>query len=295
MRGTYTGEVELAHQSFGSKSDPAILLIMGLGAQMVQWPDLFCEALAERGFHVIRFDNRDVGESTWLDGHPPPNLMRLLLRKRLGLTCAVPYTLEDMARDAVGLLDALGIQQAHVVGASMGGMIAQLLAIHHPERVLSLTSIMSTTSNPRLPRAPRDIARRIMVPAPDPANFEACVQHSMGLNRLLMSPAYPSTDEALRERVERVVSRGVNPPGKLRQIAAITVTTDRRPGLARLNIPSAVIHGNADRLVPPAHGLDIARVSPKAEMELIDGMAHDLPIALAPRMIDVIVRTANRA
>ncbi|MFV0477526.1 MAG: alpha/beta fold hydrolase [Parahaliea sp.] len=294
MRGTYRGHIELAHQEFGFKKKPPILLIMGLGAQMVQWPDVFCEELASRGFRVIRFDNRDVGESTWLDSCSAPSLIRLTVLRRLGFACSVPYTLEDMADDAIGLLDTLGIPEAHVVGASMGGMIGQLMAIYHPERVLSLTSIMSSTGNPCLPRAARELTRKIIMPSPDVNDFEACVQHAMRINKLLMSPAYPSTDEQLRERVEQVVSRGVNPAGKLRQIAAIMVADDRRCGLARLRIPSAVIHGNADRLVPVAHGLDIASVTPEAELELIDGMAHDLPTALVPRMVDIIERTARR-
>ncbi|MFV0276738.1 MAG: alpha/beta fold hydrolase, partial [Parahaliea sp.] len=265
------------------------------GAQMVQWPDPFCEALAERGFYVIRYDNRETGTSTWLEQYPPPNLPLLFLGARLGLPCRVPDTLDEMAGDAMALLDVLEVPRAHIVGASMGGMIAQLVAIIHPERTLSLTSIMSTTGHRSLPRADRDIMRSILQPPTDTSDFEACVQYSMKINRLLMSPGYPATDQQLRERAERVVSRGVNPAGRMRHLAAVTVGGDRRSGLSKLRLPSSVIHGVCDALVPPAHGMDIARVTPGAELELIDVMAHDLPLPLISRMVDVIVRTAGRA
>lgn len=270
-----------------------ILLIAGLGVPMIRWAVPFCELLAVQGFRVIRFDNRDVGLSTHLHGAPVPDFAALAEAVARGERPAVAYTLDDMAVDTVGLLDALGIDRAHLVGRSMGGMIAQLVAATHPHRVLSLAAIMSSTGNPALPQAAPQVMAALARPAPDPAADEAgFLDHSVAFARLIASPPF---DEAVhRAQALAEARRAYDPAGFARQIAAIAATGDLRPRLAGITAPTLVVHGADDPLVPPAAGRDIAATVPGAELTIIDGMGHDLPPALHGPVADAILGNISR-
>jgi pimeloyl-ACP methyl ester carboxylesterase len=283
------GDVELCYETFGRPDDPAMLLVMGLATQMLGWHEEFCAELAERGFHVVRFDNRDVGRSSRLSHLRPPTLRQLALRDRR----AAGYTLEDMADDAMGLLDHLGIERAHVVGASMGGMIAQTIAIRHPDRVLSLTSIMSTTGGrftgqPALRVLPVFLKRA-------PRGRDAYVEHTTKLYDLIGSPGFERDEDELRERLGRAYDRGIDPAGSGRQLAAIMTASDRSPQLRRLDVPTVVIHGTADKLVNPSGGRATAKAIPGARLVTVEGMGHDLPRGAWPQLIAAIAENAARA
>lgn len=285
--------IELEYESFGRTGDPALLLVMGLGAQMILWHDEFCGALAERGFHVTRYDNRDVGRSTWLDAAGMPDVLGALAAAGAGRPIEAPYRLSDMAADAVALLDELGAGSAHVVGASMGGMIAQTLAIEHPARVRTLTSIMSTTGHPGLPPARPEAMALLMTPLP--TGRAAQIERSVEASRVIGSPAYPSDPAELRALAGRAYDRGVNPPGFARQLVAILASGSRRAALAGVRAPTLVIHGGADPLVPVEAGRDTAAAVPGAELLEIPGMGHDLPRALWPTLVDAIVKHTEQA
>ncbi|GLI24332.1 pimeloyl-ACP methyl ester carboxylesterase [Xanthobacter flavus] len=288
--------LDIAFDSFGPLDGEAILLIAGLGVQMIRWPDAFCAALAGYGFRVIRFDNRDAGGSIHLDQYAPPDLGPLVAALMAGRRPEVPYTLHDMAADAVGLLDALAIPRAHVVGLSMGGMIAQIMASEHPGRVLSLTSIMSGTGNPALPQAEPDVLAMMMRPAPDPVLDEAgFVAHSLAFARRIAGPAHPVDDGAHRRLVLEEARRAHDPRGARRQLAAMVVAGDRRARLATIALPALVIHGACDPLIPPACGADTAASITGAEFLLVEGMGHHLPASLHRRVADAIVRLARSA
>ncbi len=291
-----TNGLDLAYDSFGSEADEALLLIAGLGVQRIRWAEPFCEMLAGQGFRVIRFDNRDAGCSTHLSQHAPPDLGALVAALRAGRRPVVPYTLVDMAADAVGLLDALAIPRAHVVGLSMGGMIAQIMASEHPGRVLSLTSIMSGTGNPALPQAEPDVMALMMRPVPDPARDEAgFLAHSLAFARRIAGPDHPVDEAAHRRLVLEEAKRSHDPAGAGRQLAAMVVAGDRRARLATIGVPVLVIHGACDPLIPPACGADTAAAIPGAEFLLVDGMGHHLPASLHERVADAIVRAARSA
>ena len=260
---------------------------MGLGAQLTVWPLPFVEALVARGFRVIRFDNRDVGLSTKIERAGVPNLYAIVAQQFLRFRPQVPYTVADMADDAAGLLDALGIRSAHVVGASMGGMIAQHLAARHPDRVLSLTSMMSTTGNPMLPMASFD-AMRALIRRPRSQSMDALIAHGMELTRTIAGPGYPMDEEMLRARVRENIERASYAPGFTRQLAAIIADGDRRPMLRRLRVPAAVIHGTADPLIPLACGRDTAANIPGARLVELERMGHSLPLELIPAIVDAI-------
>jgi pimeloyl-ACP methyl ester carboxylesterase len=283
------GELQLCYQTFGADDAPPMLMVMGLGTQMVMWDDELCETLAGRGLRVIRFDNRDIGRSTILRDRPTPSLRQLALRDGRG----APYSLDEMAADAVGLLDALGIDSAHVVGASMGGMIAQLIAINHPERVRSLVSIMSTTGGRRvgLPR-PGMIPLLVRKPRPD---REGYVSDMVSTLRTIGSKRYPSETERLRRLAERCYERGHDRSGSPRQLAAIQTARDRTAELRELQVPAAVIHGSDDPLIRVSGGRATAKAIPDARLLVLDGMAHDLPRPLWPEIVDAIVQTAEAA
>jgi len=269
--------IEIEYETFGPEDAPAVLLINGLGSQMTRWPVPFCEKLVARGYRAIRFDNRDVGRSTWFQSGDR-------------------YTLSDMAADAAGLLDHLKIDKAHVAGVSMGGMIAQTVAIEHPSRVLSLTSIMSATGAPGTMDATPEAAAVLTQVAPDPAvDEDAFVVHGMKNARTIGSPGYPWSDEALRERVLSEMRRAYNPKGVQRQRGAIGASGDRTEKLTQLNVPTVVLHGETDPLIPKAGGEATARAIPDAELRIIPGMGHDLPEALYDTIIDAIVAAADRA
>ncbi len=286
--------LRLAYDEFGTEHDTVILLIMGLGTQMIAWPDVFCEDLAARGYRVIRFDNRDIGLSQKMEGAQSPGLASLMLRSRLGMSLRVPYKLHDMAEDAVDLMNALGVGSAHLVGASMGGMIAQLIAAHYPNRVLSLTSIMSTSGRRSLPGANREVAMH-MLRRPRNSDPETLLQYTMRTYRLIGSPAYPPSDEILRGKIAAAFKRSYYPMGYRRQMAAIVASGDRVAVLKQVKAPTLVIHGTADPLVRVEGGIDTAKLVPGARLELLDGMGHDLPQPLLPRIADLIGSHAKTA
>ena len=283
--------ISLHYDRHGDPDAPPLLLVMGLGAQMTLWPIELVEALANRGFHVIRFDNRDIGLSHKFHGTRGPGILKMLVFDRLGLQLRAPYTLADMAADGIGLLDALGIERAHVVGASMGGMIAQHMAFAHPQRVASLTSIMSSTGHRKLkptdPKAVRALTRR-----PKSMDQEVLIAHGMGIARAIGSPGFPAAEDRLRERVAANVRRSVYPEGFIRQLAAIMADGCRRERLARIAAPTLVLHGEDDPLIPLEHGQDTARHVPGARLTTFPGMGHDLPLELIEPMADAIARHA---
>ena len=281
------GEIRLCYETFGNQSDPPLLLIMGLATQMIWWEDEFCRQLAARGFRVTRFDNRDIGRSTVLSDRPVPTRGQLFRRDR----SAASYALDDMAEDVTKLLDHLQIPSAHIVGISMGGMIAQLLAIRHRQRVRTLVSIMSTTGNRRVGWTdPRLLPQLLRSPKLDRASY---VQDTIMNRRIIGSKIYPAGDERVKALAERSFERGLHPDGAARHLAAIATAADRTPALRQLDVPTTVIHGAADRLVRPSGGRATAAAIPGARLVLIDGMAHDVPPALWPRVIGEIVETAN--
>jgi pimeloyl-ACP methyl ester carboxylesterase len=280
--------LDIEYESLGDASAPAILLIMGLGMQLIAWPDAFCQLLVERGFRVIRFDNRDAGLSGRGGGNRRPNLVWAMLKARLRLPLRPPYTLNDMAADAIGLIDGLGIAWVHVVGASMGGMIAQVLAARFPQRVLSLTSIMSSSGNPGLSRPRKDAMRALMSRPRDPHDAEIVIEHLMRVFGVIGSPAYPADPAELRLRVGRSVRRGYYPAGVARQLLAVIASGDRRSLLRTIVAPTLVIHGAADPLVPLDAGKDTAGNIPDAKLMVIEGMGHDLPAALYERLAEAI-------
>ena len=283
--------IEIEYEDHGPRGAPAVLLVMGLGAQLVRWPIELVDGLVAHGFRVIRFDNRDVGLSTKFDHCPVPNIVWTAAAARIGLTPAVPYTLSDMAADAVGLLDALGIRAAHVVGASMGGMIAQLVAADHPERVLSLTSIMSTTGHPALSR-PTMRCTAMMLRHPRSDDLEAIVAHGVAAARMI-GGTFPMEDAFMAERIRSETQRNRHPAGFLRQMAAIVADGDRTRRLSRIAAPTLVIHGSADPLVPVAGGRATARAIPGARLLEIAGMGHTLPPQLVGRITHAIAAHAR--
>jgi pimeloyl-ACP methyl ester carboxylesterase len=283
------GDVELCYERFGDPRDPALLLVMGLGTQMLGWHDDFCTQLAGRGFHVIRFDNRDIGRSSRLSHIEPPTLRQLLRRDK----AAAGYTLADMADDAVGILDCLGIERAHVAGASMGGMIAQTIAIRHPDRVLSLASIMSNTGG-RWRGQPGLRIYPIFLRRP-PRGRDAYVEHTVRLYRTIGSTGFDREEDDLREIAARGFDRGVDAAGSARQLAAIVAAHDRTPELRELQMPTVVVHGTADRMVSPSGGRATAKAIPDARLVLIDGLGHDLPRGVWPQLLEAISGNAARA
>ncbi len=280
----------------GPPTAEPILLIMGLGMQLLGWPDELVEDLVGRGYRVIRFDNRDIGLSQGFDHMGVPNLLRVSLRYMMRLRVRSPYPLRAMAEDAVGVLDALGLASAHVVGASMGGMIAQHLAATHARRVRSLTLIMTTSGARHLPQA-RTPVRRALISRPASAEPAAVVRHLTQLLRLIGSPAYPPDPQRLRQRLEAMVRRAWRPSGTARQLVAVVADGDRSPLLRRIEAPTFVVHGQEDPLVPVAAAHDLASKIRGAKLDVVPGMGHDLPVELLPRIaadIADIAATASR-
>jgi pimeloyl-ACP methyl ester carboxylesterase len=279
----------IEYDTTGDPADPAMLLVMGLGAQMILWPEGFCQALADRGFFVIRYDNRDVGLSTKLDAAGVPDLAALMQGKGDS-----PYHLSDMAADGIGLLDALGVDAAHIVGASMGGMIAQHMALDHPARVLSLCSIMSTPCG-RLDADPPTAEANAVLLRPAPAGRDEAIEASLQANEIIGSPGFPRDEAAIRDRAGRSYDRGFFPLGLMRQFAAVMAAGDWSPRLADLDVPTLVIHGDADPLVRPSWGRKTAGAIPGADLLLVPGMGHDLPEGAWPPIVDAIVVSAEAA
>jgi pimeloyl-ACP methyl ester carboxylesterase len=283
------GDVELCYETFGSPEDPALLLVMGLGTQMLGWHEDFCRELVSRGFFVIRYDNRDCGRSTHFDGVPPPSVGEILRRRPRH----VAYTLSDTASDAAGLLDHLGIDAAHVAGASMGGMIAQTLAAERPERVRTLASIMSSTGS-RWTGQPRPRAYSVILRRP-PRDRDGYVEALVNVFGVIGSPGFDRDVEGLRDMVAQSFDRGVSAAGTGRQLAAILATGHRAAALRRIQAPTVVIHGAADRLISPSGGRATARAIPGAKLVLIRGMGHDLPRGAWPDIVEAIAQNANRS
>jgi pimeloyl-ACP methyl ester carboxylesterase len=278
--------IELCYDTFGDRAAPPMVLIMGLAAQMIAWDDDFCGELASRGYWVVRFDNRDIGLSTKFAQHGVPDVMAMLGARLQGKSVPAPYTLRDMAADTIGLMDALGIKSAHVIGASMGGAIAQEIAIRHPARLRTLTSIMSSTGEPGLSQ-PTPEAMQILM-APTPTDRDAYLERYRQTWRVLRGPGFPLDEARDAARGARIFERGLNPPGAARQLAAIMTSGSRKEALAAVKTPALVIHGDADPLVRLDGGEATARAIPGAKLMVIAGMGHALPIPMWPQIIAAI-------
>jgi pimeloyl-ACP methyl ester carboxylesterase len=286
--------IEIELDDRGPADGEPLLLIMGLGMQLIAWPEELVRALVARGFRVLRIDNRDAGLSTSMDHFGLPNMAAALARHWMHLPVHAPYSLADMAGDALGVLDALGIARAHVCGASMGGMIAQHLAARHPQRLKSLTLMMTSTGARELPQ-PGWRVQRALLSRPASSELEDIVARLMRLWNLIGSPAYRPEPEMLRERLIAATQRSWRPAGAARQLLAIAADGDRRRLARTIAAPTLVIHGADDALVPPAHGRDLAAHVPGAEIDVVPGMGHDLPAPLLPRFVDGIARVAAKA
>ncbi|MFR0357631.1 alpha/beta fold hydrolase [Streptomyces sediminimaris] len=288
--------IRLEYDVIGPTSGEPLLVVQGLGDQLTKWDDGFPQALVARGFQVIRFDNRDTGLSTHLDDAPVPDLDLVMAAAAGAPAPAVPYTLDDMARDAVAVLDAVGVEYVHVLGASMGGMIAQLVAAHHADRVLTLTSLMSTTGNRALPLPTPQAIAVLTADAPDPRTDEdAWLEHSVAGARVLGSPGYPHDERRLRGALRAAVRRAHNPAGFLRQLAAISAAPDRRALLRELTVPALVVHGTDDPLLPFAGGQETADTIPGAAFLPLTGMGHHLPPQLYGTLADAVAALAAQA
>jgi pimeloyl-ACP methyl ester carboxylesterase len=278
--------IQIEYETFGNDSCPPLLLIMGLGAQMIFWPDEFCEMLANGGHYVIRFDNRDVGLSSKFEEAGVPDIMEVMSSVLQGEKVKTPYSLDDMADDAIGLLDSLDIETAHICGLSMGGMIAQVVAYRYPSRVLSLFSIMSTTGNPELPQGTPEALAVLFSPVPE--EREENIEYNVKVQQTIGSPGFPFDEDWIREVTARCYDRCFCPEGAARQTAAIIAHGNRKPSVATITVPTLVIHGSEDPLVPVEAAKDTAESIPGAELLIIDGMGHDLPREVWPQLVDVI-------
>ena len=275
MSNVTVNEIQIEYETFGVSSGRPLLFIIGLGGQMIHWDEDLCKGLARRGYYVIRFDNRDVGRSSKFEAVRVPNIPALMGKILKGEEVHPPYTLEDMADDAVCLLDALGLQKAHICGMSMGGMIAQTIAIRHPSRVLSLISIYSTTGNRELPQ-PKPEILGILIALP-PNSREAYIEHMLGVFKKIAGPRFAVDESWTRKTMAESFDRSYYPQGIARQLVAIMTQRDRRTALGLLKVPALVIHGTDDPLVPVEGGRDTAKSIPGAQLMLIEGMGHDLP------------------
>ena len=295
MPNIRANNIELYFEENGPADGPVILLVMGLGTQMIAWPDELIQGLVAQGFRVIHYDNRDVGLSQRMDGAPAGNLIWAMLKLRFGLPVKTAYTLTDMAKDGIGLLDALGIQKAHVAGASMGGMIAQLMAAHYPDRVSTMTSIMSSSGRPGLPGPRADIRKRLMAPRPSNPTREEAVRLGAESIEAISFADMNRPHDAFVDMAARAFDRGYYPIGMKRQMLAIIADGSRVDRLKTIKVPTLVVHGGADPLVPKEGSEDIARLVPGARLEIIDDMAHDLPPSQVGRMVDLIAGHAKQA
>ena len=290
--------IEIFYDDVGDPNAPALLLIMGLGTQMIAWPEAFCGRLADRGFRVIRFDNRDIGLSTKIENAPKVNIQAAFLRALAGLRIPAAYNLDDMAKDAIGLMDAIGVARAHIVGASMGGMIAQIFAAKHGARTRSLVSIMSTSGDPKLPQAKPAVAAMLTATRPARSDREASIQFGMNVYRAIGSPGYPAPEPELRAKVECAFDRSYYPIGVSRQMLAILASGSRVDLLTTIRAPTLVLHGEDDPLIPVQGGKDTARLTPGASLKTIRGWGHDIPTALIPTLVEAIAvhcQNADRA
>lgn len=285
-------EIEDTGAGPNGQERPVVLLIMGLGMQLVAWPDAWVQALVDAGFRVLRLDNRDAGLSDHMASMGRPNIVWEAMKLRLGFSVKSPYSLQDMANDALGVLDTLGIERAHIVGLSMGGMIAQRVALSQPARALTLCSIMSSSGARGLPQARAEVMRALLS-RPDGRSAEAVENHYVNLFKVIGSPAYPTPEASLRERIRASAQRNFDPAGTLRQMAAIMADRGRAKLLAQVRTPTLVLHGRADPLVPFSHGEDTARRIPGARLVAIDGMGHDLPPGVLPQLLGPLINHLN--
>lgn len=285
--------IDIFYEENGPADAPVILLVMGLGTQMIAWPEDMIQGLVDNGFRVIHYDNRDVGLSQRMDGAAASNLVWAMVKARFGLAMRPAYTLSDMAQDGIGLLDALGIQKAHVVGASMGGMIAQLMAVQHPERLFSMTSIMSSSGRPGLPGPRADIRKRLMAPRPANPTREEAIRLGAEAIESISFADMKRPHDAFVDMAARAFDRGYYPVGMKRQLLAIIADGSRVERLKTIQVPTLVVHGGADPLVPKEGSEDIARLVPGARLEIIDEMAHDLPPSQVGHMFSLIVAHAS--
>lgn len=296
MRSIKTPDgISLSYQDKGNKNAPPIILIMGLGAQMTVWPDPLYYGLVKKGFRVIRFDNRDSGLSTHLDHHPAPSLVKTWLSKHMRLGINPPYLLDDMANDVLALMAALKIKKAHLVGASMGGMIAQLIAAKHKKKVLSLTSIMSF-STPTIPSA-KNIAAYVKLAQlkPKTDNTDDAINYTIKLNQLIGSPAYPQSLISLRKHATQIVNRSYNPNGYKRQLVAIVASKNRQHLVRKIKTPTLVIHGRDDLIIPLNAGVKTARLIKKAKLKVVPGMGHNFAPALVPKFTKWITKHIKKS
>jgi len=288
--------IEIEYELSGPEGGRPLLMIHGIGAQLIRWPPALCEAFHAAGFRTIRFDNRDVGLSSHLHGAPVPDIAAVLAARKRGEAPELPYTVGDMAGDAAGLLGAIGVERAHVLGVSLGGAIAQTLAVEHPARVASLNIVMATSNNPDLPPSRPEAMAALTARAPDPAeDEEAYLAAAVALARALGSPGYPADEATLRAGAREAGRRAYDPAGVARQTAASRGAADRRAALARLGAPTLVIHGADDPLIPLAAGQDIAAAVPGAWLLVLGGMGHDLPAPLFDVIVSAVAANARRA
>ena len=292
MASVNHNRIRIEYESFGNPADPAIVLLMGLGMQLTMWPVAFCEMLVAKGFRVVRFDNRDVGLSTHLDHLGVPRIAFESIKYMMRLPVKAPYLIDDMARDTSAFLDAIGIARAHLVGVSMGGMIAQNLAANEPARVASLTSIMSTTGKRSLPQPTAKARRALLMPPARRGDIEGAITRLMSVLRDIGSTTYPAEESYLRSLCETQVRRSHNPAGVARQLVAVAASGDRTSVVRRIKAPTLVLHGDEDPLVRPACGEETARVinaaGGDARVEIIRGMGHDLPVPLLRQLAEHI-------
>jgi pimeloyl-ACP methyl ester carboxylesterase len=287
--------IKLEYEVSGDHNAPPVLLIMGLGAQLTRWPEPFYRTISDAGYRVIRYDHRDAGLSTRFDQTGAPRLVGAAVRAALGMPIDAPYTLGDLTADAVGLLDALGLERAHIVGASMGGMVGQLLAAHHGARARTLVSIMSTSGSRRLPQ-PNWRLRLALIRRPNTrGDRERVIESTVAVLKQISSPGFPPDDALLREQVARDVDRGYHPRGVGRQLLAILASGSRTSILGQITAPTLILHGADDPLIPVAAARDLQQRIPNSRMEILAGMGHDLPRALIPTLTSRIIEHLRRA
>ncbi|MEO0346505.1 MAG: alpha/beta hydrolase [Pseudomonadota bacterium] len=287
-------DIRIAYERHGPEDATPLILVQGLSMPLNAWPPVLIERLVSAGFHLVTLDNRDIGESELFKDFGVPNVPWQILKMRLGMSVRSAYRLNDMADDVVGLMDELDIDTAHVAGVSMGGMISQELALGHANRLRSLTSIMSTTGNPRLPQADSEIVR-LMITRPKTENTDRRIEHAMKLWRLISSPGFDVDFDYVEQRLRNMYARGVTRGGVVRQMLAIAASGNRAPKLKAVETPSLIIHGRDDRLVPLECGIDTAKSIPGAQLEIIDGMGHDLPLGVLERLSGLITDHAQAA
>ncbi|MEO0608620.1 MAG: alpha/beta hydrolase [Pseudomonadota bacterium] len=289
MPAITANDIKITYESFGDPAAPTVLMIMGLGGQLTMWTEQLIEDLVAGGYHVITFDNRDIGLSHHHTGEKSPNVLRQMVLRRIGIKIKTPYELRDMAQDTIGLMDALKLDQAHLVGVSMGGMIGQHVAAIAPDRVASLTAIMTTTGNPKLPRPSRAVLAAMLRRGPPPTTRDEIIDRSVKGFETIGTPGEDQNTNGMRDRIARSYDRSYNPSGVLRQMSAIVAAGDFRKYTRSIKAPTLVIHGNKDPLAPIEGGYDIAKLVRGARMEVIDGMGHDVPPRFLPQITKLLL------